>query len=440
MAMLGQPPMPWQQDVLDVAYEIDARGRLVYREVVLIVPRQAGKTTMLLSVQVHRALAWGAPQASFYTAQTRNHARAKFIDEHLPILKGSEFGPLFRPRLALGSEAILWDNGSIHSIGAPTKDAGHGGTIDLAQIDEGFALTDDRLEQGLKPTMITRKSPQTWIVSAAGDENSTYLRAKVDVGRERARLGQMTGAAYFEWSAEDDADPADPATWWACHPALGHTIEEDAIAADFETMPLEEFERAYLARWPGNRHTRVISEDAWRACRDTESTVTDPVTFGIDVAPDRSSAAVAVAGLRPDGLLHVEVVAHQPGVAWVAPLVLAALAKNRGSIVVLDAGSSAGSLLPEFTAARVEPTLLTMRDVARAAGALYDAAVDAQVRHRGQVALDTAVAGARKRKLGDAWAWGRTDGVDIGPLVASTLALWAHSTRPAPATYEWVIA
>jgi hypothetical protein len=45
-------------------------------------------------------------------------------------------------------------------------------------------------------------------------------------------------------------------------------------------------------------------------------------------------------------------------------------------------------------------------------------------------ALDAAVAGARQRTLGDAWAWSRRAvSVDISPLVAVTLAAWGHAPR-----------
>jgi hypothetical protein len=43
-----------------------------------------------------------------------------------------------------------------------------------------------------------------------------------------------------------------------------------------------------------------------------------------------------------------------------------------------------------------------------------------------QLELDTAIRGARARPLVDRWAWSRTkSSVNISPLVAATLALWA---------------
>jgi len=70
------------------------------------------------------------------------------------------------------------------------------------------------------------------------------------------------------------------------------------------------------------------------------------------------------------------------------------------------------------------------REVAAACGALVDAAKQDQLRHLGQTELNTAIDGARTRPLGDAWAWARKhSSADISPLVAVTLAKWAHATR-----------
>src|ERR1043166_6947186 len=65
---LGQPFMPWQAYVADVGCEIDsATGLPAYREVVVTVPRQSGKTTLFLSWQIDRCLNWGRPQRSAFT-------------------------------------------------------------------------------------------------------------------------------------------------------------------------------------------------------------------------------------------------------------------------------------------------------------------------------------------------------------------------------------
>jgi hypothetical protein len=135
-ALLGKPLMPWQRQVVDVALEVDPNtGRLAYREVIVTVPRQAGKSSLALAVAVHRALSFGVPQRIVFTAQTRSDARKMWEDEHLPILAGSRFAPLYSVRRQIGQESIRWANGSLHGLVAPNGTAAHGQVLDLGVID-----------------------------------------------------------------------------------------------------------------------------------------------------------------------------------------------------------------------------------------------------------------------------------------------------------------
>ena len=418
--------MPWQRYVADVALEVDPdTNRLVYREVRLTVPRQSGKTTLMLALMIHRCLVMGGRQRVGYTAQTGQAARSKFIDDHVPVVTGSMFSRKCRVRRANGSEAIMWDNGSIWAVLPTTETAGHGAQYDLAITDEAFALPDDRLEQAFKPTMITRPEPQFWIVSTAGDVNSHWFNAKVDDGRVRAERGQTEGVAYFEWSAPDDANPADEATWQACMPALGHTITVEAIRSDFESMRLTEFRRAYLNQRQ-NRHAvepwQVIAEDTWLALADDRSRIADTPVLALDVTPDRSNAAIAAAGRRGDGKMHVEVIEHRTGVAWVVDW----FAERKGVYgpVIVDPAGPAGPLVALLVDAGVEVRTITSRWHAHACGQFYDAATTDRLRHLGQTPLEVALAGASQRHYGELWLWSRKDlTTDMCPLVACTLAL-----------------
>ena len=129
--MLGYPLMPWQRYVADVVMELDpVTGRLYYREWTLLVPRQSGKTTLILALAVHRCRAWSDRQNVRYAAQTRNDAKTKWEDDHVVTLEASLFGKRkpkpYRVRKTTGSEAIIWDNGSMHGIVSNTEKAGLG--------------------------------------------------------------------------------------------------------------------------------------------------------------------------------------------------------------------------------------------------------------------------------------------------------------------------
>jgi hypothetical protein len=421
--------MPWQRRVLDVALELDPDGHPAYRRVVLTVPRQSGKTTLQLALFVHRALAWGTPQVMAYAAQTGKDARTKLTDDQLPILKRSPFRPLFRPRLSTGHEAILWHNGSRHVLAANTEKSGHGSTLDLGLIDEAFSQVDARLEQAFSPAMATRPDAQLWIVSTAGGPQSTYLRSKVEAGR--ANYGDTDGGvAFFEWSADDDEDIDDPRTWQATMPALGITQSERMVRAELASMRAEgnedEFRRAYLNQWRDKGAGSVIDLGQWAALADPSATIADPAMLALDVAPDRSSASVAAASRRPDGRVYVEVAEQFDDVGLVVPWLVERVALWRPAGLVVDPGSAAGSLLGDLGRAGIDPVLLRPRDMAAACGRFFDVVKAGGLRHRGdQPALVSALIGARRRSLSDAWAWDRkSPGADITPLVASTLAVW----------------
>ena len=418
--------MPWQRHVADVALEIDpATGRLAYREIGLTVPRQSGKTTLILALAVHRALGFDSRQVISYAAQTRNDARIKWEDEHVLALQASMFRKLFSVRKTNGNEAILWRNGSKHGIVANTEKSGHGATLDLGFLDEAFSQVDDRMEQAFKPAMITRPQPQLWIVSTAGNDSSIYLKQKMTKGREQVDAGTAKGLAYFEWSAPDNLDPTDPRTWRQCMPALGHTISEDAIASDFKSMQLVEFQRAYLNQWPDRSAVDpVIPGGSWADIKDLDSQPAGSVVLGVDASPDRTAAAIAVAGVRADGVGHVEIAESRPGTGWLLDRVLELHRRHQPRAWVLDPASAAGSLLPELLENGIEPELVTGREMAQACGAFYEDVMETQAfRHRGQQALDDAVSSAQKRRSMDAWSWDkRFSDADISPLVAATLA------------------
>lgn len=437
-AMLGTPLMPWQRHVADVALELDPdTGRLVYREIVLTVPRQSGKTTLQLAVMTHRANGFPGRQKIVYTAQTRLDARKKWEDEHVPILERSAFRGLFTVRRQIGQEAIRWRNGSIQGLAAPSEKAVHGDVLDLGAIDEAFAQEDGRVEQGMKPAMITRRDPQLWIFSTAGTAKSTYLRDKVEKGRELVEAGITSGVAYFEWSAPPEADPYDRATWYGCMPALGHTVQVEAIEADAKTMDPPDFRRAYLNQWPNEAPDQwlVISRAQWEALTGPPAERTPPVAFAADMTPDMAYGSIGVAWRDRDGLLHVEIPRddHRPGTAWMADRLIELYRTWPTCAVVVAAEGPASSLLAPLQAALPKEVLLKPSAQQRAAATaqFYEAVTDAKsLRHLGQPELANALASARKQELGDQWWWARRGLLaDVSPLVAVTYAAWGHAMR-----------
>ncbi len=441
---LGRPLMPWQQDLVNLALECDDEGYLVYREVRVTVPRQSGKSTLLLAKNVQRmvdAAQFGGRQRLTYTAQDRLSAKKKLFDDWAEDLRAARrFDGRWTTRRTIGEESIRWANGSIWDIQANKETSGHGGTLDVGDIDEAFCHVDDRVEQAFSPAMVTRRQAQLWVVSTAGTERSIYLKEKVKSGRELAEAGIDQGVCYCEYSADPDSDLGDPANWRTFMPALGHTITEAVISSERTKMTPAGFARAYGNVWvPARYGDQVIPAGEWSSCEDPASQIVGTTyVLSIDVAPDSSWGSVAVAGYRSDGLPHGEVVEHRAGDGWIVERIIE-LRASLGSRtpVVLDPTATSGSLLPALRAADIEPVVVGARELAAACGALKSATRDGTWRHIGQPVLLDALAGAATRKLLDAWAFSRTSSsCDISPLVAIVLALYGLSITPEVKEYS----
>ena len=469
---LGQPFMPWQGYVADVGGEIDlTTGLPAYREVIVTVPRQSGKTTLVLAWQINRCVSrrWRHPQRSAFTAQTGKDARDKWIDELFPLIRNSEIrslvsvkGSRLEINEGMGNESIRFRTGSLIRLLSTATTSGHSKTLHQAEMDEIWHDTDDRREQGLRPAMITVADAQLLVCSTAGTDASLILNRKVAAGREAVLADTGSGVAYFEWSAPEDWDPDDEDSYYGFMPALcpdppcrcgggvwRHTITSvAAIREERRSMEDQEFRRAYgnlktsanVAEWS------VVTQKQWEDAEDAGGAALDPVAFSIDVTPERTMSAVAAVGRRSDGDLHGEVAEHQAGTDWVVAWVVERVRRWRPCAVSLVGTAATFSLLPDLVQAlKAEGSLLqvkvmTNREVAAAFGMVVDrlrsGGESQRLRWRGgphRDALTAAVRGGIKREIGEGSAWDRANSsVNICPLVALTNAVHTFVETPIP--------
>lgn len=413
--------MPWQRLVADVGGEIDPdTGLPAYREVIVTVPRQSGKTTLVLAWEVQRALGWGRAQRIVYSAQTGNDARKKLIEDQIPILEPRKTKLGISSILkGMGNEAIVWRNGSRLVLQASGAESGHGKTVDLGVKDEFFADVDDRRDQALVPAMMTRADAQVLTTSTMGTDESLPLNRAVERGRAAVTAGQTQGIAYFEWAADPSADADDPETWWSCMPGLGLTVTEHTVRHARDMLTDGEFRRGFLNIATRNDE-RLIPAITWDMVNRPDVSPSGQVVFAVDVNLERSAAAIlAVSG---DG--EIEVIEHRNGLGWVAPRVNELEERWNRPTWTWDGAKSApvASLVPDFDVVNRDPVM----DMAAASGAFYDAVAEQKVSVRRHPSLDAAVAGAqRKFTSADGWVWSRKGAVDICPLVAATAGLWA---------------
>jgi hypothetical protein len=425
---------PWQRDVILDAQSVDPiTGLWLTPRVAVAVPRQNGKGAIIEAIEVAFLLGVFGPEAKllihsaheFKTAQNGFQRLLSYFDTVPALARAREEGRV-KIGTAAAREFITVDGRTVKFL-ARSKGSGRGFSADLLILDEAQELSDE-VWAAILPTVSARPNAQIWLF---GTPPSETMNGEVFTRfRENALAGEDRRLSYFEWSATDDDDFGCPTTWAKTNPAFGLRITEEGVRDEYLAMDEETFCRERLGMFDGAGSLSIIPEDTWAALAGE----TDPdgrVVFAIDVSPDRSRASIGVAGLLTDDRTMVQAIENRKGTGWIVPRLKELTTRWPYVMVVIDSGGPAASLLPELKRAKIKRVhTITTGEVVRACGAFYDAAMQATLSHPDQPVLNEALASARKRPLGEAWAWHRKDtSTDITPLVAVTFAAYGLSIK-----------
>src|SRR6185437_10968843 len=325
-----------------------------------------------------------------------------------------------------GDEGIELTNGKRIRFRTRTNGGGRGLTGDCVILDEAMELSR-AVHGSLMPTLSAVPNPQLWYTGSAVDEevhSNGQVFAKV---RERGISGDDPSLAFFEWSVsreryeQDPACVSDPAVWAETNPAMGIRVAQEYIAGEQRAMYARTFavERLSVGYWPKttDEDESLIPKKAWEACGDPESTIEGQVTYSVDVSPLRDRASIAVAGHRPDGRRHTEVIEHKRGVEWVVEKCVQ-LHEKHGGRFVIDPKGQARVFIADLVEEGIEVHELTTDEYVSACAQFYDAVMAAiheekterekRLRYPDpQVELTSAVSAAATRTVGEAWAWSR---------------------------------
>lgn len=459
---IGYGPDPEQRMLLDLIFAFDTDTGVPLPssfETAVLCCRQNLKTGLFKQAAIgwmfitdERLVLWSAHEFS-----TSSEAFGD-LDE---LITGSD---MLRRRVKTihrshGEEAIelrplrAGERGGRLKFKARTKSGGRGLTGDKVVLDEAFALIPSHMGT-LLPTLSTRVAAQVLYGSSAGLAYSDVLRGV----RDRGRSGKARRMTYVEW--------CDPTTdeqrqcrlpkcnhhytqpgcvldeqwrWKAANPAIGRRISLAHIVSERQAMPAEEFARERLGWWDDPLRELPISPAGFAQLGDPKSGLAKDSlrVFAIDASPGGRSAAITVTGKRPDGKLHIEVVSHAPGTAWVEARAVELNNRHEPAGWALDPGGAAGALLPDLKRAGLNITELGAREMGQACASLSALVLSDRLAHR-EVPTDAdpsagpltrAISGAGRRDIGDGlWGWlRRRSDTDICPIVAATESTWLYS-------------
>jgi hypothetical protein len=445
---------PWQRYILDVMCAVRADGRWVCFECGIVVPRQNGKGSVYearalagLFLFDERLIMWSAHE---YKTAMEGFRRVKELIDGSDDLR-KQVRKVINTN---GEEGIELLTGQRLRFIARSKGSGRGFSGDCNLLDEWFAGQRSHVA-ALMPTVSARPNPQLVYASSppideAADEEGPG--EPLYAMRERGEAGDDPSLAWFDWSA-CDIDPEHPGNAgrlrdiemaYRSNPALGIRITEETVRRELRAMSMKDYARERLCIWPVRTNgANLIDPRKWGELVDIDSELGDDVAIAVDITPGRDWSSIVAYGERLDGVGHVEVIDHRPGTDWIVDRLLTLADRWKFVAVGLDPRGPAASLLIDLDDAgfarsgndpeewvRGQLAIPSTQDVSAAGGQLVDAVNQGTLRHLDQAPLSIAIAGAKTRPLGDAWAWARRlASVDISPLCAATIARWAYASR-----------
>lgn len=272
------------------------------RELLCLIPRGNGKTTLFSAVGLFHALTTRDP-AVYVAAGSRDQARITFEIARKMAARHAELDKRVTPRW----NELRINDGFLRVLSSDAPRA-HGLQPTLALVDELHAHANDDLYVALRTALGKRTSAQLATISTAGhNEHSTLgrLRAKALALPDVRRKGALTIArdgggsfALLEWACRPDDDLDDVRVVKRANPASFVTEAWLREQANSPGLHPSEYARWHANVWTATEHA-WLPTGAWQACAaDYTIEPGEPVFVGVDIGGSR--AASAVVWVTPD--------------------------------------------------------------------------------------------------------------------------------------------
>lgn len=401
--------------------------------ITLSIPRQVAKTFLVGRIIFALCVLFPGLKV-LWTAHRTRTASSTFKSLQGYAKRKAVAAHVSHVRTANGEQEIAFVNGSVIMFGARESGFGRGfDEVDVEVFDEAQILTEKALDDMVAATNQSRHEHGALLFYMGTPPRPVDPGEVFAARRDEALAGKAEDSVYIECSADPDADPDDREQWKKANPSYPErTPLRSMLRLRKNLLSDESWMREALGVWDPVRTGGVLPMDAWKDRADGKSKVAGQSTLGVEIGPDLAWASVSLAGQRPDGDWHVEVVENRNGAAWVPGYLAELLKLNPGTPgIVVDVGGPIKSMLTQrgtrYYLGDIPVTPMRVVDLAVACSRVLDGAVTGWLRHIDQPQLTAAAQAAGRRMLGDTGTWvfsRKSSTSDITPIQSATYALW----------------
>lgn len=309
----GQPLrlVRWQRNIITALFgwrrpDESRRYRMAYIEI----PRKAGKSTLASGIALLLLYCDGEPGAEVYScASDREQAAIVFEIAKENVSRSPELSRLSQPYM----RSIVYRDpktgvhrGSYKVLSAEAASK-HGYNPSGIIFDELHAQPNADLWEVMKTGTGARRQPLTVAITTAGfDRHSICWQVRQQAVGVRDNVAPNESFLPVIYSAAEDDDWKDPATWYKAQPNLGVSVPEsfyrdECLTAQQSPAFENAFRRLYLDQWT-EQAVRWLSMDKWRLGNEPLPDLTGQACWaGLDLSTTIDISAFVMAFAREDG-------------------------------------------------------------------------------------------------------------------------------------------
>jgi hypothetical protein len=471
----GRVMFPWQENVLRDCMAIDpADGCLAYRVVGLTVPRQNGKTEIILNRILLGCVVLKEDQ--LYTAHRGDSARKIYLRLKHDIQSNKNLAKYFpyvksikgRSDKEEHLEIVAYKPGTNIKLGSCVfmtrggNDLGRAMSLSVVYYDEAQSLTEAQ-DSALSSTILTRTNGQIYYIGTAtpldrsGDGKKTtdsggagrwFLEKRDEIISGRAKF-----ACWNEWGTSKLTDRDDIQQIYASNPSIGFKMK-DGVAITVKSVQSaagsdEVWCTENLGYWPTQAKGTVIDITRWNELTLSGiSEISGNAIMGLAIktTPGNGSSGGrvdVVLSVRTPETTYLDLInSVDMSEAWIEKLwrIVQPHIRNRAvKSVIIDGLDGIPAILEKLVKEglwnpRGNPrsqrniSIAQTMDITQACSAIVSSITEKSISPIKNEPLDAAVEDAGKRKIGSSGGFGFTSisgKVDVNYLETAALALHA---------------
>lgn len=402
--------------------DADKAGQLRWRQVVVSIPRQSGKSLIAGLLGVNHLVTKRGQCLSI--ASSREQGQIVYQRVLHTVLGHPSLKKRFKKATELRG-IVSADGLSRYDVRPAKEGALQGIAIDLCLADELHLWSKGMWSAVVLGT--SARNGQVIGITTAGDDSSETL---IDLYKQghKAIAGDpsLERFGFFVWQAPEGAEVLDPASVLASNPAVEcGRIPLDRVMSDLAIIPEHEARRYRLNQFVSGMGASWLPPDLFHKCGGNGITDIHGSVIGLDITSKWEFAAISAAKSRDD-VVETELVASlvQPSENQLYEMVKKLYSTHSAIAIVLDS-SRAPNLAKRLKQNGYTTWSLSTREVAAACELGYALFKTQKVIHNNDPLILSQVGKGVARTLGDSWYLSRKDSHgDIDGLMSMLFAMY----------------